>query len=61
MSFNGLRITIPVGKFLRTDCGCYGINSKLETRRDAAKFEVCGHKFVDYSEYGYGVTLLNDW
>jgi alpha-mannosidase len=25
-----------------------------------AKFEVCGHKFVDYSEYGYGVTLLND-
>lgn len=27
---------------------------------DIAKFEVCGHKFVDYSEYGYGVALLND-
>ncbi|KAJ3262095.1 Alpha-mannosidase 2C1 [Boothiomyces macroporosus] len=27
---------------------------------DMAKFEVCAHKFVDYSEYGYGVALLND-
>ncbi|KNC99430.1 uncharacterized protein SPPG_05671 [Spizellomyces punctatus DAOM BR117] len=27
---------------------------------DMARFEVCGHKFVDYSEHGYGVTLLND-
>ena len=28
---------------------------------DMAKFEVCGHKFVDYSEFGYGIALLNDW
>ncbi len=27
---------------------------------DAAKFEVCAHKFVDVSEYGYGISLLND-
>ncbi len=27
---------------------------------DAAKFEVCGHKYVDVSEYGYGISLLND-
>ncbi|TPX59664.1 hypothetical protein SpCBS45565_g07680 [Spizellomyces sp. 'palustris'] len=27
---------------------------------DMARFEVCAHKFVDYSEHGYGVTLLND-
>ncbi|KAI9003260.1 alpha-mannosidase 2C1-like protein [Gaertneriomyces semiglobifer] len=27
---------------------------------DLARFEVCGHKFVDYSEHGYGVALLND-
>ncbi|KAJ3367788.1 Alpha-mannosidase 2C1 [Kappamyces sp. JEL0680] len=27
---------------------------------DMAKFEVCAHKFVDLSEYGYGVALLND-
>lgn len=27
---------------------------------EQAKFEVCAHKYVDYSEYGYGVALLND-
>lgn len=27
---------------------------------DTAMFEVCGHKFADYSEYNYGVSLLND-
>ena len=30
------------------------------TSWDAAKFEVCAHKFADLSEYGYGVSLLND-
>lgn len=30
------------------------------TSWDSAKFEVCGHKWVDMSEYGYGVSLLND-
>ncbi|CAG8553501.1 2475_t:CDS:10 [Acaulospora morrowiae] len=30
------------------------------TSWDSAKFEVCGHKFADLSEYGYGVALLND-
>ncbi|GBC03648.1 hypothetical protein RclHR1_05230010 [Rhizophagus clarus] len=30
------------------------------TTWDSAKFEVCGHKFADLSEYGYGVALLND-
>lgn len=27
---------------------------------DVAKFEVCGHKWADLSETGYGVSLLND-
>ena len=27
---------------------------------DSAKFEVCAHKWVDISEYGYGVALMND-
>ncbi len=27
---------------------------------DAAMFEVCGHKWADLSEGGYGVSLLND-
>ncbi|KAJ3284791.1 Alpha-mannosidase 2C1, partial [Blyttiomyces sp. JEL0837] len=27
---------------------------------DLARFEVCGHKYADLSEYEYGVALLND-
>ena len=30
------------------------------TSWDAAKFEVCAHKFSDVSNGGYGVSLLND-
>ncbi|KAG0023171.1 Glycoside hydrolase, 38 vacuolar alpha mannosidase [Podila clonocystis] len=30
------------------------------TSLDSAKFEVCGHKYADLSEHGYGVALLND-
>lgn len=30
------------------------------TSWDMAKFEVCGHKWADLSENGYGVSLLND-
>jgi len=30
------------------------------TSWDAAKFEVCGHKWADISDGGYGVSLLND-
>ncbi|MCQ2484900.1 MAG: glycosyl hydrolase-related protein [Clostridia bacterium] len=30
------------------------------TSWESAKFEVCAHKFVDYADYGYGVSLLND-
>ncbi|KAF9193219.1 Glycoside hydrolase, 38 vacuolar alpha mannosidase [Haplosporangium sp. Z 767] len=30
------------------------------TSHDYAKFEVCGHKFADLSEHGYGIALLND-
>lgn len=30
------------------------------TSWDAAKFEVPAHKFADYSEYGYGVALINN-
>jgi Glycosyl hydrolases family 38 C-terminal domain len=30
------------------------------TTWDRAKFEVCGHKFADLSEFGYGVALIND-
>ena len=30
------------------------------TSWDAAKFEVCAHKYCDFAEYGYGVAMLND-
>ena len=30
------------------------------TSWESAKFEVCAHKFADYADYGYGVSLLND-
>ncbi|KAI0061336.1 glycoside hydrolase family 38 protein [Artomyces pyxidatus] len=30
------------------------------TTWDAAKFEVCGHKFADLSEFGYGVAILSE-
>ena len=32
----------------------------MNTSWDAAKFEVCAHKFDDFSEYGYGVSIMND-
>lgn len=32
----------------------------MNTSWDVAKFEVCGHRFVDLSEYDYGVAILND-
>lgn len=32
----------------------------MNTSWDAAKFEVCAHKWADLSECGYGVALLND-
>ncbi|KAF8583534.1 glycoside hydrolase family 38 protein [Ramaria rubella] len=30
------------------------------TSWDTAKFEVCGHKYADLSEYGYGIALLSE-
>lgn len=30
------------------------------TSWDAAKFEVCAHKFMDMAEYDYGISLMND-
>jgi alpha-mannosidase len=35
-------------------------NTHENTSWDMAKFEVCAHKWADISEYGYGVSLLND-
>jgi alpha-mannosidase len=35
-------------------------NAHWNTSWDVGKFEVCAHKWVDVSEGGYGVSLLND-
>lgn len=35
-------------------------NTHSNTPWDFAKFEVCGHKWADVSEKGYGAALLND-
>ncbi len=35
-------------------------NTHRNTSWDQAKFEVCAHKWVDLSESGYGVALMND-
>lgn len=41
----------------------FGITQRpthYNTTWDVAKFEVCHHKFMDLSEYNYGVSILND-
>ena len=35
-------------------------NTHDNTSWDAAKFEVCAHKYADLSENGFGVALMND-
>ncbi|CAH6723797.1 alpha-mannosidase [[Candida] jaroonii] len=41
----------------------FGITKRpthYNTTWDAAKFEVCHHKFMDLSEYNYGVSVINN-
>lgn len=40
--------------------GCVERPTHKNTSWDAARFEVCAHKYADLSEYGYGVSILND-
>lgn len=60
-----LRFEIPT--ILRADSATYetqfGLTKRPTVRNtswDAAKFEVCGHKFIDLSEAGLGLALLSD-
>ncbi|CAO1631926.1 unnamed protein product [Sympodiomycopsis kandeliae] len=60
-----LRFEVPTN--LQTDTASfetqYGITKRPTVRNttwDAAKFEVCGHKFSDISESNYGFAILND-
>ncbi|EJU04489.1 glycoside hydrolase family 38 protein [Dacryopinax primogenitus] len=40
--------------------GYVGRPTHRNTTWEAAKFEVCGHKYADLSEFGYGVALLTE-
>lgn len=60
-----LKVEFPVN--IRNDFASYetqfGITKRpthYNTSWDVAKFEVCHHKFADYSEYSKGVSILND-
>ncbi len=60
-----LKIAFPMD--IHTDKATYEIQyghvdrpTHANTSWDAAKFEVCAHKWADLSEKGYGVSLLND-
>ncbi|WOO78143.1 Alpha-mannosidase [Vanrija pseudolonga] len=43
-----------------TQFGVLQRNTHRNTSWDAAQFEVCGHKYADVSEWGYGVALINE-
>lgn len=60
-----LKVEFPVN--IRNDFASYetqfGITKRpthYNTSWDVAKFEVCHHKFADYSEYSKGVSILNN-
>jgi alpha-mannosidase len=60
-----LRVDFPVAVFARESTSDIQFGSiKRPTHRntswDMAKQEICAHKWVDLSEPGYGVALLND-
>ncbi|GJD12481.1 Alpha-mannosidase 2C1 [Galdieria sulphuraria] len=64
-SFKMLRVEFPTS--IRSERVAYETQfgyvmrpTHRNTSWDAAKFEVCGHRFSDISEPGYGLALLND-
>jgi len=60
-----LKVAFPVS--VRSSQATYEIQfghleraTHADTSRDKARFEVCGHRWADLGEPGYGVALLND-
>ncbi len=60
-----LKVAFPLD--IHTQIAAYDIQfghvyrpTHANTSWDAAKFEVCAHKWVDVADKGYGVALLND-
>ncbi|RPB20050.1 hypothetical protein L211DRAFT_842084 [Terfezia boudieri ATCC MYA-4762] len=60
-----LKVEFPVDIYnteaaYETQYGIIRRPTHYNTTWDAAKFEVCCHKWADLSEHGYGVSILND-
>lgn len=60
-----LTVELPVdihsdNVYYETQWGHVSRPTHRNTSWDTAKFEVCGHKYADLSEYGYGVALLSE-
>lgn len=60
-----LKVAFPTT--VQSNRACYEIqfgnverDTHTNTSWDEARFEVCGQKWADLSEYGFGVALLND-
>ena len=60
-----LKVAFPVA--IRSSRATYEIQfghvertTHTNTSWDQARFEVCGHRWADLGEAGYGVALLND-
>lgn len=63
--YHFLKVEFPVNVFndfasYETQFGITKRPTHYNTSWDTAKFEVCHHKFADYSEYTKGVSILND-
>lgn len=60
-----LKFELPLSFYsdFATYDAAFGVQRRPTTRNtswETNKFEGTGHKFADYSEYGYGVALVND-
>lgn len=53
-------ILTPPSALFETQFGITQRPTHWNTTWDVAKFEVCHHKFMDLSEYNYGVSVLNN-
>lgn len=64
-TYQFLKVEFPVAVMndFATYDTAFGVQHRpthYNTSWDASKFEVCGHRFVDLSQYDYGVALLSD-
>lgn len=60
-----LKLAFPVdvnstGATCEIQFGSISRPTHTNTSWDKAKFEICAHRWIDLSEHGYGVALLND-